>query len=62
MKMLGIGVRQIISLCLTFVFCYLAVMGKVSMNEFLPIFSMTIGYYFGKSTALDSPGGKNNEQ
>ncbi|MGL5381461.1 hypothetical protein [Clostridium sp.] len=49
------SVRKIIALSVTGVFCYLSIRGIVKSNEFIPIFSMIIGYYFGKSTALDAP-------
>ncbi|MGL5348218.1 MAG: hypothetical protein ACRDA3_12770 [Peptostreptococcaceae bacterium] len=54
------SVRKIIAISLTLVFCYLGVSGKISGEQFTPIFTMVIGYYFGKSTALDVPG-KNDE-
>ena len=47
------SVRKIIALALTIVFCYLSIVGKIEPSEFIPIFSMVLGYYFGKSTALD---------
>ena len=49
------SVRKIIALVLTIVFCYLSIVGKIESSEFIPIFSMVLGYYFGKSTALDVP-------
>ncbi|MGL5754692.1 MAG: hypothetical protein ACRCYC_05150 [Paraclostridium sp.] len=49
------SVRKVIALCLTAVFCYLSLKGTIKPNEFIPIFSMVLGYYFGKSTALDTP-------
>ena len=49
------SVRKIIALALTIVFCYLSIVGKIEPSEFIPIFSMVLGYYFGKSTALDVP-------
>ena len=49
------SVRKIIALGVTVVFCYLSISGKITSTEFIPIFSMIIGYYFGKSTALDGP-------
>lgn len=49
------SVRKIIALVLTIVFCYLSIVGKIEPSEFIPIFSMVLGYYFGKSTALDVP-------
>jgi hypothetical protein len=54
-KILGlIGVRKIIALTLTGIFSYLAVVGLIGKDEFLPIFSMVVGYYFGRSTALET--------
>ena len=50
------SIRKIVAISLTGVFCYLSVTGKVTTDQFLPVFSMVIGYYFGKSTALDVPG------
>lgn len=49
------SVRKIIALAVTAVFCYLSLTQKISSSEFVPIFTMIIGYYFGKSTALDVP-------
>lgn len=49
------SIRKIIALALTIVFCYLSIVGKIEPSEFIPIFSMVLGYYFGKSTALDVP-------
>ena len=49
------SVRKINALVLTIVFCYLSIVGKIEPSEFIPIFSMVLGYYFGKSTALDVP-------
>lgn len=49
------SVRKLIALGVTGVFCYLSIVGKISTNEFIPVFSMIIGYYFGKSTALELP-------
>lgn len=49
------SVRKVIALCMTVVFCYLSIVGTIKPGEFIPIFSMVLGYYFGKSTALDTP-------
>lgn len=54
------SVRKVIALSVTLVFCYLSVIGKINSSEFIPVFSMIIGYYFGKSTALDAPPNNNN--
>ena len=50
-----LSVRKVIALGVTTVFCYLSVVGRISNSEFIPVFSMIVGYYFGKSTALDGP-------
>jgi hypothetical protein len=50
------NVRKVIALLLTIVFCYLSIQGKINQDQFIPVFSMVLGYYFGKSTALDIPG------
>ncbi|MGL4914066.1 MAG: hypothetical protein ACRC3Y_16715 [Romboutsia sp.] len=55
------SVRKIIALFLTIVFCYLSIVGKITQDQFIPVFSMVLGYYFGKSTALDIPGKNKNE-
>lgn len=54
------SVRKVIALLVTLVFCYLSVTGEIKSSEFIPVFSMIIGYYFGKSTALDTPPNSTN--
>lgn len=49
------SVRKLIAILVTLVFCYLSIVGNIKSSEFIPVFSMIIGYYFGKSTALDVP-------
>ena len=51
-----LSVRKIIAMILTFVFCYLAIKGQISSSEYVTVFTMVIGFYFGRSTALDIPG------
>lgn len=55
LKGMCLSVRKLIAVCLTIVFCYLSLIGAIKPSEFMPIFSMVIGYYFGKSTALETP-------
>ena len=50
------SVRRVIALLLTLVFSYLTLTGKITQEQFMPVFSMVLGYYFWKSTALDIPG------
>jgi len=56
------SVRKMIALLLAIVFCYLAVIGKVSSTEYTTVFTMVVGFYFGRSTALDVPGKKQNNE
>lgn len=49
------SVKKTIALSVTIVFCYLSINGEISSSEFIPVFSMIVGYYFGKSTALELP-------
>lgn len=45
-----IEVKKIIALMLCFVFCYLAVVGKIEAKDFLTVFLMVISFYYGQST------------
>ena len=40
-------VKSIVTIVLTIVFAYLAIIGKISGTEFLTIFTIVIGFYFG---------------
>lgn len=42
-----IDVKSIISLSLTFVFCYLSLSKFVSQEIFISVYSIIIGFYFG---------------
>lgn len=42
-----IDVKSIISLALTLVFCYLAIVGIITAELFIPIFTTVIAFYFG---------------
>lgn len=42
-----VSVKSIVTLTLTGVFSYLAIVGKVDGKEFLTIFTVVIGFYFG---------------
>lgn len=46
-----IEVKKIIALLLAAVFGYLAIVDKVSAEQFIVVFSTVIGYYFGQSSA-----------
>lgn len=40
-------VKSLVTLLLTVVFGYLSVVGKVSQQEFLTVFTVIISFYFG---------------
>lgn len=42
-----IDVKSIVTIILTIIFSYLAVVGIITGSEFLTIFVMVIGFYFG---------------
>ena len=52
-----IDVKSIMTLLLTLVFCIMALCGVISGQEFLTIFTVIVGFYFGtqsQKTAQDS--------
>lgn len=42
-----IDVKSIMTLLLTLVFCILALIGVISGQEFITIFTVIVGFYFG---------------
>ena len=42
-----IDVKSIMTLLLTIVFCVLSITGVISGTEFLTIFTVIVGFYFG---------------
>ena len=42
-----IKVKTLVTLMLTMVFCYLAIVGTVAAEQFLTIFTVIIAFYFG---------------
>jgi hypothetical protein len=42
-----IDVKSLVTLALTAVFSYLSIIGTISSQEFLTIFSVVIAFYFG---------------
>ena len=55
-----IDVKSLVTLILTAVFAYLAIEGKISGTEFLTIFTVVIGFYFGTQSIKNNK--DNNEQ
>ncbi len=46
-------VKSIVTVTLTAVFAYLAVTGHVTTDQFLTIFTVVIGFYFGTQRAKE---------
>ena len=49
-------VKSIVTLVLTAVFAYLAVVGRISGQEFLTIFTVIVSFYFGTQYERKSGG------
>lgn len=45
-----INVKSIITILLTLVFCYMSVMGVITAELFMSVFTVMIGFYFGNQT------------
>ncbi len=46
-----IDVKSIVTITLSAVFAYLAVIGKISAEQFITIFTVIISFYFGTQVA-----------
>ena len=40
-------IKSIVTLILVFVFAYLSIIGRIGSTDFLTIFTVVIGFYFG---------------
>jgi hypothetical protein len=40
-------VKSIVTIALTIVFAYLSIIGRIGATEYLTIFTIVIGFYFG---------------
>jgi hypothetical protein len=49
-----LSVKSIVTIILTIIFAYLSVIGKVSGEQFLVIFTTVIAFYFGTQTEKKS--------
>ena len=49
-----IDVKSIMTLLLTLVFCIMALCGVISGQEFVTIFTVIVGFYFGTQTQKNS--------
>ena len=54
-------VKSIVTIMLTLVFSYLAVMGRISGEQFLTIFSVVVAFYFGTQYQTGKEDTENDE-
>ena len=45
-----LSVKKIIAIITTIVFCVLSLTNRISSTEFLSVFTLVVGFYFGQST------------
>ncbi|MGL4730314.1 MAG: hypothetical protein ACRCW0_01865 [Clostridium sp.] len=55
-------IKKIIALLTTVVFCILSFKGTVSSTEFLSVFTVIIGFYFGQSSVRQALKENNKEE
>jgi len=55
-----IDVKTIVTISMLWVFCYLAIIGKILPELFTGLFTMVIGFYFGtQATKGETPAKEN---
>lgn len=54
-----ITIKSIVTISLTCVFCYLSIIGAITADIFMTIFTVVIGFYFG--TQLEKNNTNNSE-
>lgn len=42
-----LSIKSIVTLCMTFVFCFLSITGEITPEVFMTVFVVVIGFYFG---------------
>ena len=42
-----LGVKSIITILLCLVFCYLSIIGTITADQFMTIFTVVVSFYFG---------------
>lgn len=57
-----LAVKSLVTLALTIVFCVLAIRGTISGQEFLTIFTIVIGFYFGTQSEKKAAKAESNAE
>lgn len=53
-----INVKTIITILLTFVFCFLCITGIIGAELFMTVFTVVIGFYFGNQASEKTNNGQ----
>lgn len=53
-----VDVKSIMTISLTLVFCYMSVVGRITADQFLTIFSVVISFFFGVKFGQDNVQGR----
>ena len=53
-----INVKTIITILLTFVFCFLCITGVIGAELFMTVFTVVIGFYFGNQASKEINSGQ----
>ena len=56
-----IDVKSVVTLLLTGVFSYLSIIGKISGQEFMTVFTVVIAFYFGTQAQKNATERQQNE-
>ena len=54
-----LSVKSIVTIILSVVFAYLAIIGTITGQDFLTVFSVVIAFYFGTQAEKKTGGGDN---
>ena len=57
-----LNVKTVIAIILTIIFSYMAIIGQITAEVFMPIFSMIIAFYFSDDNKKDNNNNNNNGQ
>lgn len=53
-----LSVKSLVTVALTGAFTYLSIMGKVSIEQFLTVFTVVVTFYFGTQHEKNAPKGE----
>ena len=57
-----IDIKSIVTLLLTFVFCYLSITGVIQAELFMTVFTVVIAFYFGTQITKKTSGANEASQ